>query len=92
MSKHTPGPWEWQDGEEALVGPKHVVMLETNYGLTFAKYPGGEIEKANARLIAAAPDLLEALELADCVLSGRNMDLRVVAHKVHDALAKARGE
>lgn len=42
--------------------------------------------------IAAAPDLLEALELADAMLSGANMNASVVERKVRAAIAKARGE
>lgn len=57
MSAHTPGPWiiwrqpstgHWNVG----IGPKKVVSLTRNT-------IDGE---ANARLIAAAPDLLDALE------------------------------
>ena len=43
------------------------------------------------RLIAAAPDLLEALKLADLMLSGANMNHRVVETKVRAAIAKATG-
>ncbi len=37
----------------------------------------------------AMPELVEALELADLLLSGANMDRRVVEKKVRAALAKA---
>jgi len=47
---------------------------------------------ANAHLIAAAPELFEALELADAALSGANMNIDVVRKKVRAALAKALGE
>jgi len=46
-------------------------------------------QEANARLIAAAPDLLEALKLADALLSGANMNMAVVQKKVQAAIAKA---
>jgi hypothetical protein len=36
-------------------------------------------------------ELYEALELADCLLSGANMNRRVVERKVKGALAAARG-
>ena len=58
MAKHTPGPWHvgmkpgpivyGEDG--AQVAPLHVPMVPK------------EENRANARLIAAAPELLEALE------------------------------
>jgi hypothetical protein len=47
--------------------------------------------ESDANLIAAAPELLEALELADAMLSGGNMHSGVVKNKVRAALAKARG-
>lgn len=57
-AKHTPGPWMQHEGE----------VLAKNYGLICRSYygkPDGE-GSANARLIAAAPDLLDALQyLAD---------------------------
>ena len=37
-------------------------------------------------------ELLEALELTDAVLSGANMNMKVVERKVKAAIAKARGE
>lgn len=46
------------------------------------------VNAANARLIAAAPDLLEALRCADAMLSGANMDAKAVKRKVSAALAK----
>ncbi|MHA1045288.1 hypothetical protein ACR9GK_04815 [Enterobacter hormaechei subsp. steigerwaltii] len=50
--KHTPGPWYWDS--EGL-GSKDV--------LVFGKgYPFEMTSEANKRLIAAAPDLLEALQ------------------------------
>lgn len=65
-AKFTPGPWDVDYGPHAsrfnIFGPgRHVGTF----------YPGsfkrGEENEANARLIAAAPDLLEALESAvDC--------------------------
>ena len=46
------------------------------------------ITEANARLIAAAPDLLEALKLADALLRGANMNVKVVEQKVREAIEK----
>jgi hypothetical protein len=59
MSKHTPGPWNigtkngarvWSENGETLIA-------DADASESLRK----EIKKANARLIAAAPDLLEAL-------------------------------
>lgn len=42
------------------------------------------------RLTAINAELVEALELADCALSGSNMNMRVVERKVRTALARAK--
>jgi hypothetical protein len=55
MSKHTPGPW-------TVGGPTgYFYQLEINPSIGKV-YGAGEELKANARLIAAAPELLEVLE------------------------------
>ena len=58
MSEHTPGPWRYRDwnGDPtvvAVVGDGLWVVTTPNPNL---------VPAANARLIAAAPDLLEACE------------------------------
>jgi hypothetical protein len=68
-SRHTPGPWTWErhndedrryHSSDWRLAPG-ILLPDTESGT-----PGGdEIDRANARLIAAAPDLLEALRLAE---------------------------
>ncbi|HEJ1761975.1 TPA: hypothetical protein SLV11_005855 [Pseudomonas aeruginosa] len=66
MSKqsHTPGPWEierYSDGLIQIVGNIHAVSEHEEHVTTVVE----EVtrgDEANARLIAAAPDLLESLE------------------------------
>lgn len=56
---HTPGPW--------VIGKQDhdVVMVDTTSGTAICDVYGDSDDRpANARLIAAAPDLLEALEAA----------------------------
>jgi hypothetical protein len=60
--KHTPGPWEWDNGLLPPDGPERFADIYTVGGdIIIASFneriPEGE---ANAHLIAAAPDLLEA--------------------------------
>ena len=94
MSKHTPGPWfairndhYWEVNiEDCRYAPSVANTCDTEVR------EGSYIAEANARLIAAAPDLLEALELADAVLRGANMNMVVVEAKVKAAIATAKGE
>lgn len=67
--KHTPGPWELRPDEmgglSSLIypaGEDHPVAAVT------ASYSGDGMRLANARLIAAAPDLLAALDMARTLL------------------------
>jgi len=54
MSKHTEGPWEFDSGDDGAV------IYNPDIG-TVANIPDNLTgHKANARLIAASPDLLEA--------------------------------
>ena len=68
MSKHTPGPWKAHFEEAYFVtGPDRgrvamMMNLKGPHGLGGRR--SGEESAANARLIAAAPDLLEALQRA----------------------------
>lgn len=50
--KGTPGPWHWD--EEGLGNKNHIVFGK--------EYPAQMTSKANKDLIAAAPELLEALQ------------------------------
>ena len=62
MSKHTPGPWRFRQIPEGLTIHSH--WIDTGNGAPLAEVrlrPNGEHD-ANAPLIAAAPELLEALE------------------------------
>ena len=97
MSKHTSGPWGIERTKETLwVGQLKlngkVDAIVTRFNILGLKNEAIEQEKANARLVSAAPELLEALELADCLLSGANMNRSLVERKVRDAIAKAKGE
>jgi hypothetical protein len=58
-TKHTPGPWEFSyvPGEYGHV----ITIVEGEIAETFRETVGEEQAVANARLIAAAPELLEAL-------------------------------
>ena len=67
-TKHTPGPWKYRRigarrGPVRLTDKTFVVTPEG--GPAFAYLPEGrdDIQEANALVIAAAPELLEALQI-----------------------------
>ena len=66
MSKHTPGPWrvEIDDSPDAAWAWQWPTIVSDEYEVvgTEGIYGDLETDMANARLIAAAPDLLEALK------------------------------
>lgn len=73
-SKFTPGPWHVGDGNETIVydANRWAIASATTF---HRKHEDGSSE-ANAKLIAAAPELLEALEALkrEIILSDVNMD------------------
>lgn len=89
---HTPGPWKIQEFSA------QTYMISTFQNGLIAQHVPGE---ANARLIAAAPELYEALEeLRDKVWRiidlHRDSEARAAANmaleRANAALAKARGD
>lgn len=54
--QHTPGPWKAQPGENFVTDGRDIVICEMH------RHHTDEQVKANARLIAAAPDLLVSLQ------------------------------
>lgn len=96
MSKHTPGPWKAHFQEAYFVtGPDlgRVAMmmnLKGAYGLGGRR--SGDESAANARLIAAAPELLEALREAADYARHPDYDWPVeFSRRVSAAIAKAEG-
>jgi hypothetical protein len=91
-SKHTPGPWILNSEKSSVWSGDTIIAAIT------LKRPETE---ADARLIAAAPDLLNA---AEKVLAGLNARIDASAGPcgktpvfdgiadLHDAIAKARGQ
>jgi len=78
--KHTLGPWRFEDTVTQVRDCTFGTQIwgpHVRIGFTERQNVGADEERANARLIAAAPDLLEALKLAqDAVLAlSRRIDL-----------------
>ena len=83
-SKHTPGPW----GVTRLQGVEYVTI--DGGRVSVARVSALKTGEANARLIAAAPELLAALELA--LIAIDEDAAPKVAGMARAAIAKARGE
>ena len=82
MSKHTPGPWH-------TAGEQGVQIRSAKDQIAKVWTMRGNEWKANARLIAAAPDLLEALQ--DMVSDHASLSAATLAF-ARAAIAKAMGE
>lgn len=113
MPKHTPGPWEWCESESGIYGN---VRRYSHKGIEHVSreqvYPffcedrklglHGQRHEADKRLIAAAPELLQAL--SDCVtnvnataIAQRDIDymlrrFRAINEICQSAISKATGE
>lgn len=62
-NKHTPGPWKFDPEDDSIVGSNEELSIATIDNFDAGGKNGfhfGPISSANARLIAAAPELLEA--------------------------------
>jgi hypothetical protein len=97
--KHTPGPWKLEKHKpEPTNGCFNTDLQIWSRSEFIAAIPFSLVAKreANAALIAAAPEMLEALEwVKTCVEAGafRNEDRETPdIFKVEQAIAKARGE
>lgn len=87
-SKHTPGPWTYQENSDVYT---HIVRGATNSLICqLAQSTHVEIE-ANARLIAAAPELLEAAMAFIAPFDGIEVVGGSEIAKARAAIAKATG-
>jgi len=104
-AQHTPGPWKpaMQHSQQLVTIPDKThgwrcLVVETSNGDIIARAYGAtpEIAEANARLIAAAPELLDALEnLANAICKNTNGMpdwLSRALDDANEAMRKARGQ
>ena len=97
MSKHTPGPWTPEFGEAYRVrsqqdGGQIAIMMNLKGQFGLAGRRSGDEVAANARLIAAAPDLLEALEKIAQINPYDTSSMGYVVSLARAAIVKATGE
>ena len=92
MSKHTPGPWCVDDHPKMQI----LMVVAEAGGMPGLIVNQGRITKtdrANARLIAAAPDLLEAAKQVLARLDHETAPVTMFdADKLRHAIAKAEGK
>lgn len=91
MSKHTPGPWQWTQHFDPTIS-----IYKDGFGQIARLYDSSAgTGKANARLIAAAPDLLEALRICATQSTGPDWTpeqaLAFIKQHARAAIAKATG-
>lgn len=91
-TKHTPGPWCLSDESPMIIQDECKVIVGSASTYPNSGYfPGQKEAEANARLIAAAPELLEACE-GLLGLAERDGWLHVAVNAARAAIAKAKGE
>ena len=91
MTKHTSGPWNfYDDSNDGKTNRIEIVAMGKTVARIYHSVPAEDLP--NARLIAAAPDLLEAVQAAEFAMrqvaqSGNGLHKQLCA-----AIAKATGE
>ena len=103
MNKHTPGPWDYAPcmnfGHKSFqIHQKDGAPYTPYYSdvATTERGENAEVQEANARLIAAAPQMLEALEAVAPLLHWLDQEQNVtmagdMLPKVLAAIAAAKG-
>ncbi len=91
MNKHTKGPWlvQKEDEEQTIINSPEGAICRVYQALSY---------EANGRLIAAAPELLEALEEAEAWFHDvrghyvPEVGFDAVCEKIKETIKKAKGE
>lgn len=87
MSKHTPGPWSAKDRDNQISIPlKSIDCERIGFSVCFVNGHREQEAKANAHLIAAAPEMLEFAQEVR-----RTGDTRLASMAIA-VIAKATGE
>lgn len=94
MSNFTPGPWIYYADLPSQDPDWHIVTTENRLRILANVHiePGNQVDEANARLIAAAPELLEAALAFIAPFEGIEVVQGSDIAKARAAIAKARGE
>jgi hypothetical protein len=87
MSAHTPGPWRYLPGD----GPAFRPLVMHDEGGFIVQGRSREREEADAKLIAAAPDLLKQLEMCVTALEMAGVGASLICKDARVAIAMATG-
>lgn len=93
-AKHTPGPWYVETGEDCCFhGGNRVSIREPQHETTVAEvwFADNDADLADGRLIAAAPELLEAARLMVAAWGDADAEAPALA-LLYAAIAKATGQ
>ena len=93
---HTPGPWTdniagiWrEEGVQVYDSCRQVVAIACHVSEIIPDAPSNEESQANAKLIAAAPEMLEALIKVNHAIQSSNMKGTILHDEVRNAIKKA---
>ena len=99
-TKFTPGPWTANESESVLGG--NMLYISQEEGAPYTEYYSDvcqthegedlDVQKANARLIAAAPDMYALLDEFSTLVMPTAGELYKMCDKATALLAKARGD
>jgi len=98
MNKHTPGPWRLNENNNWKTNPFSITVRKPGvHSTTIVNIPTRmtvppQEQQANARLIAAAPDLLEALQTLPQGPLYTDDEINLWVEKASAAIDKATGE
>ena len=90
MTTHTPGPWHKKGSR--VYHQSNPGGLKTDIAECFRDVGGPLPCEANARLMAAAPDLLAALEAVMACNKELGAISRPIGNEARAAIAKAKGQ
>lgn len=79
-NEHTPGPWRWLGHNVLVGGDRETILQASDDGKSFGMHLGviehhwdDRVAACNARLIAMAPELFDALDGVMTVLDNANI-------------------
>ena len=88
-STHTPGPWNLNLAGTLYVGEKTAPKIIANFSMKAREWAGRAEIDANARLIAAAPELLDMLKLLH--KNRKELPTEMQWQRASELIAKAEG-